>query len=175
MGSESIFIFGNLPVTLKKKRVLLNICTCVRVFKRKIMDNAQRDIQNAVTEMVEDLDTNYIRKLQVQMYRCSVDCCEDERNDMMQVQNCLDRCSEPVMRAQNMFQQELQNFQDRIQRCASTCADSFRDKLPVNATQSDVAKNRHILDDCVSKCAEEHINVIPSLKSRLEGMLSNYQ
>lgn len=49
--------------------------------------------------------------LQADMYRCSTNCCEDKNLSLEEVQNCIDRCSTKVNRAQNYIQGEIQMFQ----------------------------------------------------------------
>ena len=45
------------------------------------------------------------------MYRCSASCCENKDLTMDEVQRCIDRCSEPINKAQTFMQTELQGLQ----------------------------------------------------------------
>merc|ERR1712122_471195 len=112
------------------------------------MESAQARVQDAVTSMVNSLDRTHIRKIQHGMYQCSMKCCENESSSMEEVQHCLDRCSQPVTHAQSYFQQELSTFQNRLQRCAMDCQDQVRDKLPANATESDIMKHKPQMETC---------------------------
>jgi len=137
------------------------------------MEHAQRKVQDAVTDMVNTLDKQHIRKLQISMYQCSTECCKNENYRMEEVQSCLDRCSQPVQQAQALFQQELSNFQNRLQRCGMDCQDQARDQLSHNATESERAKATSRLEGCVAKCADDAVANIPSMMKRIQSMLKN--
>lgn len=55
--------------------------------------------------------------LQTDMHLCAAKCCQDSNASVDSVQNCVDRCSQPLTRAQNYVQHELGEFQGRLQRC----------------------------------------------------------
>lgn len=48
------------------------------------------------------------------MYRCGAKCCDQQNLSMDEVHRCIDRCSEPVNRAQALIQNEIQMFQVNI-------------------------------------------------------------
>lgn len=48
------------------------------------------------------------------MHRCSVKCCENTSAGLDETQNCLERCSIPVNKAQTYLHKELQMFQVSI-------------------------------------------------------------
>lgn len=51
------------------------------------------------------------------MHLCAAKCCQDMNASIDSVQRCVDRCSAPLTRAQNYVQNELGEFQGRLQRC----------------------------------------------------------
>lgn len=55
------------------------------------------------------------------MHLCAAKCCDDKTGSIDSVQNCIERCSAPVNRAQHYVQKELQDFQGRLQRCVVVC------------------------------------------------------
>lgn len=76
------------------------------------------------------------------MHLCAVKCCDNKELSMQGVQNCVEKCSKRLMKANNHVQQELSNFQNRVQRCVMDCNDDIRDKMgPVNPSDADVNKN----------------------------------
>lgn len=56
-------------------------------------------------------------QFQKDMHLCSAKCCDDSSSSMDVVQGCIDRCSQPVNRAQQYVQKELGEYQGRLQRC----------------------------------------------------------
>lgn len=51
------------------------------------------------------------------MHRCAARCCDDQTSGIDSVQGCVERCSNPVNRAQQFVHTELEGFQGRLQRC----------------------------------------------------------
>ncbi|CAE1286452.1 unnamed protein product [Acanthosepion pharaonis] len=99
--------------------------------------------------MISQLDQEHLRKMQGEMYRCGAKCCDQQNLSMDEVHRCIDRCSEPVNRAQALIQNEIQMFQDRLQRCALACQDQVRDKMSPGATEADISRYRHELESCI--------------------------
>lgn len=54
---------------------------------------------------------------QGEMHLCASKCCDDKSGSIDFVQNCIERCSAPVNRAQQYVQKELGEYQGRLQRC----------------------------------------------------------
>lgn len=61
--------------------------------------------------------THHPRNTQKEMHLCAAKCCDDSNASMDVVQGCIDRCSQPVNRAQQYVQKELGDYQGRLQRC----------------------------------------------------------
>ncbi|XP_029651096.1 protein FAM136A [Octopus sinensis] len=134
------------------------------------MEDIQARVQNAVNSMITQLDQECLRKMQGDMYRCGANCCDNVNSNMEDVHRCIDRCSEPVNRAQSLIQNEIQMFQDRLQRCALDCKDQVRDRM--NPTATDMTQYRGELESCVRKCSETHINLIPTLMKRIRETIA---
>lgn len=136
------------------------------------MDEAVSRVQKAVTTMISTLDKDSLRLMQAEMYRCSTKCCEDKNGTLDDVQNCIDRCTARVNKAQNYVQGEIQMFQDRLQRCVMSCDDKTRDKMTFSTTEGDMAKLRSDMEKCACKCADEHIQLLPGLTKKMLDNLS---
>ncbi|CCI45810.1 unnamed protein product [Albugo candida] len=120
--------------------------------------------------MMEQLDVKFIRDFQKRGYLCSAQCFDDKTSSSEQIQNCVERCQFPMQQLQNVIQQELQSFQNRLQRCAMDCQDRARDSIPINEkvdhmTQSRMQKE---MEACVGQCVDKQIQCIPTLQKRLE-------
>ncbi|PIO22445.1 hypothetical protein AB205_0185850 [Aquarana catesbeiana] len=102
------------------------------------------------------------------MFRCSAKCCDNEAASMQNVHNCIERCHMPLAQAQSLVTNELEKFQDRLGRCTMHCNDKAKDSFDSGNKE---AKVRAQLESCVMKCAEEHMNLIPSMTKKLKDAL----
>ena len=86
------------------------------------------------------------------------------------LQRCVQNCQTPLQNTQNAINQEVQQFQARIQRCAAACQDDARDLMPAdgNMTQALQEKAQAQMDGCVTRCVDKHIALLPGLKERLD-------
>ncbi|XP_053572076.1 protein FAM136A [Bombina bombina] len=128
----------------------------------------QTRLQNAVDSMVKNLERENIRKMQAKMFQCSAKCCENEGASMQQVHQCIERCHTPLAQAQSLVTTELEKFQDRLARCTMHCNDKAKDSFDSGAKESQVKAQ---LESCVMKCADEHMNLIPSMTKKLKDAL----
>lgn len=58
---------------------------------------------------------------QKDMHLCAAKCCDDKSASIDTVQSCIERCSQPVNRAQRYIHSEMEGFQGRLQRCVMVC------------------------------------------------------
>ena len=64
---------------------------------------------------------------------------------------------------------ELEEFQQRLQRCMLTCQDKAKDLMSnKNQQQAEVEKQ---FADCMCECSAEHLKLIPLMKMRLEAAM----
>jgi hypothetical protein len=71
------------------------------------MDEIQRKMKDAVDNLINDLDKNYLRDIQQRMFHCSGKCCDDKRSSRQSIEECVDRCSIPLKKAQTSLETEL--------------------------------------------------------------------
>ncbi|XP_068131026.1 protein FAM136A [Hyperolius riggenbachi] len=131
-------------------------------------EEAQKRLENAVDSMVKSLEKENIRRMQGKMFRCSAQCCDNETASMQQVHGCIERCHGPLAQAQSLVTNELERFQDRLSRCTMDCSDKAKDLFDSGSKEGQV---RSQLESCVMKCAEEHMNLIPSMTRKLKDAL----
>ncbi|CAH8514829.1 unnamed protein product [Heterobilharzia americana] len=145
----------------------------------KLSDSLARDLnklQNEYHKTVENalsgLDTTYLRKIQANYFRCGLKCCEDPDAPVTEVQRCIERCEAPLSHAHELMQSEVTTFQTRIQQCAAECSNQVRDKLSLNATDSQLKKAQQEVLICSQKCVDNQLsNGLPALISRLKEQL----
>ncbi|XP_032806547.1 protein FAM136A [Petromyzon marinus] len=134
------------------------------------VEAAQTKVQDAVNGMVDKLEREHIRKMQARMFRCSAECCENSAASMSAVHHCIERCHAPLVQAQSIVTNELERFQNRLQRCAMSCSDKAKDSFD-SGTKEQVVKQQ--LESCVRACADEHQDLIPNATRRLHDTLSS--
>ncbi|XP_071949010.1 protein FAM136A-like [Antedon mediterranea] len=138
-------------------------------------EQVQARVEKAVGDLVKELDTQHIRKMQGNMYRCSAKCCDNTSSSMEEAQRCIERCSQPLQQAQNTIQHELQDYQERLQRCAIQCQDDVKDRLSPGASQQQVDALRGEIEGCLVKCGDKHIAILPAMMKRMKATLAQYQ
>ncbi|XP_053124901.1 protein FAM136A [Hemicordylus capensis] len=126
-------------------------------------------VQEAIDGMVQGLERETIRKMQGLMFRCSAACCENSKASMQQVHQCIERCHTPLAQAQAVVTQELERFQDRLSRCTMHCNDKAKDSLDSGVKEPQVKRQ---LEGCVSKCVDDHVDLIPSMTKKMKENLS---
>ena len=51
------------------------------------------------------------------------------------------------------------------------CQDSVRDHMNSKSSESDMAKHRKDLEQCVIKCGDSHVALVPAMMKRIEEVL----
>ena len=129
------------------------------------MDQVERRVSQAVDDLFAKLDVNHVRKIQRKAFLCSARCCEGQAM-RESVQRCLEQCAAPVTQAQKYVGEEMQHFQERLQRCVLTCGDKFKsEKQSANGE----------FERCVVRCGDEHIELLPSMFKRMSENLEKLQ
>jgi len=164
-----------------------------------MVDQAQTRIQEAMTTLVDDLDKTYLRGMQKSMHLCASECCDRKESSVDQVHRCIENCSTPLTQAQSFVQNELSQFQERLQRCVMVCQDKVRNQVTVDTSESQEAQRNTSLsfansagsvlrqaalgkdgvsvykaefEGCAMQCVDEHIQLMPSVKKSIAKILS---
>lgn len=72
------------------------------------------------------------------MHRCAAKCCDNRELPLDNVQKCVENCSSSINYAQSYVHRELEQLQNKLQRCVMDCNDEIRVKLGPNPTESEV-------------------------------------
>ena len=130
----------------------------------------QLRVQEAVDSMVKSLERETIREMQGLMFRCSTACCEESQASMKQVHQCIERCHAPLAQAQALVTSKLEKFQDRLARCTMYCNDKAKDSIDAGSKELHVKRQ---LETCVTKCVDDHMNLIPTMTRKMKESLSS--
>ncbi|KAH8279132.1 protein FAM136A isoform X1 [Drosophila bipectinata] len=136
-----------------------------------MVEQQKKRLENAISDMIEDMYRSHLRRMQSKMHICAARCCDDERGTLESVQNCIEKCAAPLMDAQNYLQHELGQFQSRLQNCVRDCNADARSSLPNNPNDRDMSRSQHLFENCTGDCVEKHINLIPGLLKSIKQTL----
>jgi len=134
-------------------------------------------LEQEIGDMMKDLDKQYYRPMQKKTYLCSAECMDHGHFSQEQLQQCVQRCSVPLQQAQQVQQQEMGQFQERLSRCAQSCQDVARDQLPIDGSQpsdSFMEKLQRQVESCAGGCVDEQMKVVPRLFDRLKGSCERF-
>ncbi|CAG9860330.1 unnamed protein product [Phyllotreta striolata] len=140
-----------------------------------MVEQQRQRIEQEMTKMINDLDLQYLRKMQADMHRCAAACCDNKEVSLERVQKCVENCSARINMAQSYVQTELEQLQNKLQRCVMDCNDDVRVKMGPNPSQSEVDKFTAMFENCATKCVDKQLEYIPSLMKRMKSHLSKEQ
>ncbi|CDY42065.1 BnaA05g11210D [Brassica napus] len=101
--------------------------------------------------------------LQQAYFKCAYECF-DRRRHQEEISNCVEHCSVPVVKSQQHFENEMAQFQERLNRSLVVCQDKFE--------AAKLQKIRHEavneMERCVHKVIEENLNTLPHIVQRMK-------
>ena len=116
---------------------------------------------------LEQVEVERIRPFSRAMYLKMAECYNNKSATSNDVQRCMNDASAPAEQVQKIVTHEMNQFQQRLQRCIMDCKDEVTDKYP-NLDNNNQATAQAMFDRGVVKCADKHIGMIKSLKSTLD-------
>lgn len=109
------------------------------------------------------------RPLQKCAYLKMAKCFDDPSASSQQIQSCLGSAGAPVNAAQNIIQGEMNQFQNRLQRCSMDCQDIATDKFSNQSSPSDREKFEREVLGCMQSCVDKHITLLKNMGAKLES------
>ena len=117
--------------------------------------------QEAQQDMLDALDKSRIRPMQkaslLKMAACT------DLTSRGQIDQCMQKAQIPMTVAQSVVNQELGQFQQRLDRCMLDCQDSVKD----SNFKSDDARDKAFYS-CASTCVDKNMSLIKSTLARIE-------
>ena len=79
--------------------------------------------------------------------------------------------------AQATLQRELEDFQERLQRCTMVCQDQAREKYCLDGSESGakVTAAQGFITECSSKCVDEHLSMLEYMRAKIEGEIGKHE
>ncbi|KAH7836220.1 hypothetical protein Vadar_033772 [Vaccinium darrowii] len=105
--------------------------------------------------------------LQQAYFSCAYRCFDRSRTQD-EINRCVENCSVPVMRAQNLVESEMAKFQERMNRSLMVCQDKF-EAAKLQQIKTDAMKD---LESCVDQSVQDSIKTLPHLVGSLKASLS---
>ena len=102
------------------------------------------------------------------MHLCAAECCSDSKASMTSVHACVEHCTRDVNTAQNYVQNEMGQFQERLQRGVLLCQDKIKEKVGPSPTEADMKRYRAEFETCAIDCVNHHISQLPSLMQKIK-------
>ncbi|PSS35741.1 Protein FAM136A like [Actinidia chinensis var. chinensis] len=104
--------------------------------------------------------------LQQAYFKCAYECF-DRRMKQDEINNCVEYCSVPVLKAQNLVEGEMAKFQERMNRSLMVCQDKF-EAAKLQQLKTDALKD---MESCVDQSVQESIQTLPHLVGKLKASL----
>ncbi|KAL0322755.1 UNVERIFIED_CONTAM: hypothetical protein Scaly_1088200 [Sesamum calycinum] len=105
--------------------------------------------------------------LQQAYFKCAYECF-DRRRKQDEISNCVEHCSVPVLNAQNLVENEMAKFQEKLNRSLRVCQDKYEGaKLQPNSNNA-----MKDLESCVNLSVQDSIEMMPHLAGKLKAYLS---
>ncbi|CAN8315586.1 unnamed protein product [Cochlearia groenlandica] len=122
-----------------------------------------REVNEAAQSQLSPIQDHINFTLQQAYFKCAYECFDRIRNHE-EISNCVEHCSVPVVRSQQHFENEMAQFQERLNRSLMVCQDRFE--------VSKLRKIRHEaandMESCVHKAIEENLTTLPHIVQRLK-------
>eukprot|EP00262_Sarcandra_glabra_P019925 TRINITY_DN7746_c0_g1_i1.p1 TRINITY_DN7746_c0_g1~~TRINITY_DN7746_c0_g1_i1.p1 ORF type:complete len:119 (-),score=17.01 TRINITY_DN7746_c0_g1_i1:176-532(-) len=100
-------------------------------------------------------------------FKCAYECF-DRRSRQEEINNCVENCSVPVLTANDLVENEMAKFQERMNRSLMVGQDKFEaaklQQIKMGAMNG--------LESCVDQAIEDSIKVLPHVVDRLKVSLS---
>ena len=89
----------------------------------------------------------------------------------------MQHCQMGLQQVNQVQQQEIGQFQERLSRCAQSCQDRARDQLPADGSQpsdSFMEKLQRSVEECAGGCVDEQMKVVPRLHDRIKSACERF-
>ncbi|KAF3579331.1 hypothetical protein DY000_02029898 [Brassica cretica] len=133
------------------------------------MEDIQNDLSPMVTQLAPRNDDEaaripYVHFLVSQAYfKCAYECF-DRRRNQEEISNCVEHCSVPVVKSQQHFENEMAQFQERLNRSLVVCQDKF-EAAKLQKIRPEAVNE---MESCVHKAIEENLNTLPHIVQRMK-------
>lgn len=135
-------------------------------------------IEAAATGVLDEMERTTVRKVARKGLECVLKCYDKAgtsgSNDSLQ--HCSNNCQMPSQQANQFVQQEVGQFQNRLNRSMMECQDRAKDMM-YPGIENDAKKMGQVenqLLKCMSSTVDAHIGLLKPMRQRIEGQLKQF-
>lgn len=112
-------------------------------------------LQKQLEDFTDELDKRTFRPLQKKTFMCSSKCCDDTKQSQEHFQRCIQQCTMEMQQKEATVNNELQVFQQKVQRCAQACNDKAQSFIESSGMETAQRKAMECIDSCASDYGKE--------------------
>ncbi|KAL3683811.1 hypothetical protein R1sor_001833 [Riccia sorocarpa] len=127
------------------------------------------EVRKTVDETMMPVQRYIYFNLQRSFYECGLNCFNNKKASQNEVQSCLNKCQQPLQRAQMVVDNELNRFQERLERSFMVCRDKVES---YDGTPADDQTKLKQMESCMELSLQEHVKVLPRLASNIQAQIS---
>ena len=122
------------------------------------MDGEQlnRKLQSAVDDTIKSIEIGKMRPMQKKTYLAMAACFNNINSSSQQIESCMEASSRGVKISQQIIQNEMNQFQARLQRCVADCEDTVRDQNPNLTDPTKVERAQGQMNVCMGSCVGDY-------------------
>ncbi|PKA56245.1 hypothetical protein AXF42_Ash011175 [Apostasia shenzhenica] len=160
--------------------------------ERIVTDKIMRKLEEAnvaAQNQIQPIQDHVNFTLQQAYFKCAYECF-DRRRRQAEINDCVEHCSTPVLKANNLVENEMSQFQflltedplyrtlvflssltaylERMNRSLMVCKDKFEAAKLQKIKAGAIGE----LESCVSQSVDDNIRVLPHILDRLKNSLS---
>lgn len=141
--------------------------------ERMVTDKIKRKLEEvniAAKNQLQPIQDHVNFTLQKAYFKCAYECF-DKRLRQEEINNCVENCSIPVLKANNLVEAEMAQFQERMNRSLMVCQDKF-EAAKLQQVKAGVMGE---LEACVNHAIDDNLRVLPHIVDRLKKSLAVYE
>ncbi|CAH2059891.1 unnamed protein product [Thlaspi arvense] len=121
------------------------------------------EVNAAAQDQLSPIQDHINFTLQQAYFKCAYECF-DRRRKQEEISNCVEYCSVPVVKSQQHFENEMAQFQERLNRSLMVCQDRF-EAAKLQKIRPEAVNE---MESCVHKAIEENLNTLPHIVQRMK-------
>ena len=130
-------------------------------------DDLNKKLNDAVSQMMDRIDKTRLRSLQRETYLRMAACFDSETASSQSIQNCTERSSHGIQQIHRLLDNEMKNFQSKLQRCGQVCQDEATDAMSYSSSPNKEYEATEMLRKCSARCVDKHIDMLKSLEGQI--------
>mmetsp|Transcript_1038 Transcript_1038/g.2685 ORF Transcript_1038/g.2685 Transcript_1038/m.2685 type:complete len:153 (-) Transcript_1038:246-704(-) len=136
-------------------------------------------MESEAAAVLEDIERNLLRKVARESFACAVKCYDKagSTGPSEVLEGCARNCQVPYQQSSALVQNEVAQFQNRLNRNMQECQEKARDLMSpgMENDPKKMGKVEEALINCMATQVNEHIKLLKPMKDRISSALRNYK